>query len=263
MRFDSVKMLYIVAIAGITFQLMCSDPSGNSEAVYADNEFRYCNVVGSMITPGNEDTVNTWFNTSYLPTIWNYPLLKKVIHYKLDPAIDTLPEYWTFYYYSTWDEMDTVYETEAYIDAKKDMDTRWKKGEVSSAVIVNYEKIKGFEKAGADVETPFIKVVGNEFVSSQETELNTWFNTVYIPLLMKYEGLVKVVRYKKNGYKRKPKLLPTYLTIYYYPDTVAMNGMESSVEYIDAVGKMVATWNNNELTTIIIGPCKTLYAAIR
>jgi quinol monooxygenase YgiN len=84
-----------------------------------------------------------------------------------------------------------------------------------------------------------INVVATECTPKNDAKFNKWYNEVHIPMLMKYKGIKKVTRYKIFDDKA-PK--PKYLAIYEYDTKEALDGINKSPAFKEAIAEMQETW---------------------
>jgi hypothetical protein len=245
---SAVKSLLAGAsvLVASAFYIGCNNPASDEAVTFADNENSYVNFVGSVIKAGQETAVNDWYNNTHIPILWGYAGLKKAIRYQTlaAPADTNLPSYWAVYYYATLDDMNGLGAgVKAFDSAMAEMGTHWPNKEIASTVVTKYQKIKGFEKKGVDVETQYINIVAAEFDAASDAEINTWYNDTHIPMLMKYDGMVKAVRLKKLG-GPTPVTLPTYLAIYYYSSLQKMTDNANEQSFKDAKADAANRWGD-------------------
>jgi len=89
---------------------------------------------------------------------------------------------------------------------------------------------------------PIISIIGSRCRPDEEVKFNRWYSDVHIPMLLKYEGLTAVERYKVLT--ETPEY-PTYWAIYHYDNLRAYDDRQKSPSLLAEVQKdMKATWPN-------------------
>lgn len=84
-----------------------------------------------------------------------------------------------------------------------------------------------------------INIVATECHSDDEAKFNKWYDEVHIPMLLKYEGMLGVTRYRlKSGTTGQAK----YLAIYEFKNKVALDAFQKSKELAAAREEMGQTW---------------------
>lgn len=78
-----------------------------------------------------------------------------------------------------------------------------------------------------------------------EARYNDWYNNVHIPMLLKYEGMVRATRYQLLS---GPAGQARYLTVYEFRDQEAMDAFPQTPECAAATAEMRTTWASGEFT---------------
>jgi formylglycine-generating enzyme required for sulfatase activity len=102
----------------------------------------------------------------------------------------------------------------------------------------------------ADTELSFMTTVGVSISTAKDVEVNAWYDTTHIPLLLNYAGLKQVFRYKK--FSPADSLTPGgagYWATYMFPTKSDIDGMRTSQEFIAAVTEMGTHWQAGECST--------------
>jgi quinol monooxygenase YgiN len=93
------------------------------------------------------------------------------------------------------------------------------------------------------MEKRAIHLVEVDCIPEIEDKYNKWYNEVHIPLILKYDGVLRATRYRLiNGPPEQPK----YLTIYEFKDEEAMEAFPQSPEFIVVDEEMKQTWQGKE-----------------
>ena len=91
--------------------------------------------------------------------------------------------------------------------------------------------------------TRVINVVEVDCQPEVDKKYNEWYNEVHIPMIMKYDGILKATRYQLlHG----PQGQSRYLTIYEFKDKDAMDSFPNSPEYAAVDEEMKQTWKGKE-----------------
>ena len=218
-----------------------------------------------------KDSVATkWFNEVHIPLLWGYDSLKEAYRYKKTLAIidTTLPMYLAKFNYASLSAMQGMTKSAAFDTAIKNMTAMWPDTGFASVLAINYQKIMSLEKPGS--ATPQImQIVGAEIAPASDAAVNAWYNNTHLPLFMRFNGLVKVARYKRlddsTNIKAdiKPTALPTYLAVYYYPTQADADAMQGSSIFAEANQNMGDMWKNNELTLKLVLFTNTVFTKKR
>ena len=99
-------------------------------------------------------------------------------------------------------------------------------------------RTSSYERRTNMAKARFLNIVGTECQSQDEASFNKWYNEVHIPMLLKYQGLKKVTRYKLMGEANDQA---KYLAVYEYDSQEAINGMSMSPEFKAAIDEMTET----------------------
>jgi hypothetical protein len=76
-----------------------------------------------------------------------------------------------------------------------------------------------------------------------ENKYNEWYNNVHIPMIMKYDGILRTTRYKLlTG----PQGQARYFTVYEFKDQKAMDSFPKSPEYMAVDKELHETWKGPE-----------------
>jgi hypothetical protein len=208
-------------------------------------------IVATECRPQNDAQFNKWYNEVHIPLFMKYHGLQKAARFKkLDPD-GKIPTYLAFYHYNNKKDMDALVSAPEFKAAIDEMICTWKENEFETKWAVSYEKIKEWIKNKSDSVHSAMNIVATECNPDIEKKFNEWYNNVHIPFLFKYDGLQKVIRYKKNDPKSD---LPTYLAIYYYTDKEAMNGMDKSPQFEEAMNETQETWKDGGFEVKWVAP---------
>ncbi|MFC2038361.1 DUF4286 family protein [Chloroflexota bacterium] len=84
-----------------------------------------------------------------------------------------------------------------------------------------------------------LNIVGIECQPDQETRFNKWYDEVHIPMVLKFDGMVGVERYKLlGGTEEQVK----YLTFLEFRDKASLEAYQKSPELTAAREEMTQTW---------------------
>jgi len=75
------------------------------------------------------------------------------------------------------------------------------------------------------------------------TKYNKWYNEVHIPMILKYEGILRATRYQLLS---GPPGQARYLTIYEFKDQGAMEAFPQSTVYAAVDEELKQTWKGKE-----------------
>jgi len=94
--------------------------------------------------------------------------------------------------------------------------------------------------AEAKMETArFLNIVAIDCQPEQEARFNKWYNEVHIPMLLKFDGMLGVTRYRLlGGSEGQAK----YLAIYEFTDKTSLDAYQKSPELAAARDEMNQTW---------------------
>jgi len=86
-----------------------------------------------------------------------------------------------------------------------------------------------------------IHMIGTRCQPEVEEKFNIWYDQTHIPMLLKFNGLKGVTRYKllKDGEE-----YPEYLVIYEFDSRQAFEAYETSPELAAALDEMRETWRD-------------------
>jgi hypothetical protein len=152
-----------------------------------------------------------------------YAGLKQACRYKKLAPVDSLTPgragYWATYMYPTKNDIDGMKTSAEFTAAVTEMTNHWTAGECSTKVAVDYQKIKGWTKPDYTGPLNYLWIVRAEFTADKDAAVNDWYNNTHIPLILKYPGVKKVVRYKKIGSTGdiNAASMNTYLAFYFFP----------------------------------------------
>ena len=91
---------------------------------------------------------------------------------------------------------------------------------------------------------PIIHVVATQCRPEDEEKLNTWYDEIHIPLLLKFKGLKKATRYKIIY---ETEEYPKYLAIYEFESQEAFEAYETSSELAAAIKEEhEETWKDSK-----------------
>ena len=106
-------------------------------------------------------------------------------------------------------------------------------------------------------EGMLLNIVATECKPDIEEKFNQWYNDIHIPLLLKYEGVKKVTRYKLQGDNPDQA---KYLAFYEYASPEALAGMPGSDAFKAAMEEMQESWPDGGIDikwTAVYEPIKT------
>jgi uncharacterized protein (TIGR02118 family) len=89
------------------------------------------------------------------------------------------------------------------------------------------------------VKARVLNIVATECSPKNDAKFNKWYNEVHIPMLLKYQGIKRVTRYKTMEEKQDK---PRYIAIYEYDTKEALNAQNASPEFKAAIEEMQETW---------------------
>jgi antibiotic biosynthesis monooxygenase (ABM) superfamily enzyme len=84
-------------------------------------------------------------------------------------------------------------------------------------------------------------VISMECKPEDDGKFNDWYDTVHIPMAMKYEGMRKATRYSLRTDDKKH----SYLTVFEFRDSEAMKAFPNSPEVSAAREEMAQRWKGN------------------
>jgi antibiotic biosynthesis monooxygenase (ABM) superfamily enzyme len=92
----------------------------------------------------------------------------------------------------------------------------------------------------ADMETGrIINIVATGCHPDDEAKFNKWYDEIHIPMLLKFDGMLGVIRYRLcGGGEGQAK----YLAVYEFKNQAAMDGFQKSAELAAAREEMSETW---------------------
>jgi quinol monooxygenase YgiN len=76
-----------------------------------------------------------------------------------------------------------------------------------------------------------------------EIKYNKWYNEVHIPMILRYDGILRATRYQLLS---GPPGQARYLTIYEFKDQDAMESFPKSPEYTAVDEELKQTWKGKE-----------------
>ncbi len=88
-----------------------------------------------------------------------------------------------------------------------------------------------------------------------EATYNEWYDKVHIPMLLKYEGMVRATRYRLLS---GPAGQARYLTVYEFRDREAMDAFPKTPECQAATAEMRATWPSGEFEIKLAAQFETI-----
>lgn len=92
-----------------------------------------------------------------------------------------------------------------------------------------------------------ITIIGLVIDSSMESTIIDWEDNKHVPWVMKYQGIAKVVRYKKASGGTNDGELPKFLEFFYYRDQAAADGQQADQNFMDAEADRMAMWTDSQL----------------
>jgi phosphatidylethanolamine-binding protein (PEBP) family uncharacterized protein len=226
---------------------LCQIPSIPTPGT-VDSEYQYLTIVGSNFLASSDAAVNQWYDSIHIPILMGYPGLKKAVRYKTVSDI-VKPGYLGLYYYPTKTDLDSMGPgLKAFDSANTELAAHWTNGEYTMALAISYEKIQSWIKTAYTGDYASAKIIGAEFTAGKEDAVNNWYNTTHIPLILKYAGVKKAVRFKKIAGSVSPDSLPTYLTILYFSTTGAQDSLKTSDEWAKVTANQDAETVDNDIT---------------
>jgi antibiotic biosynthesis monooxygenase (ABM) superfamily enzyme len=108
-------------------------------------------------------------------------------------------------------------------------------------MILRADQITHIQKGATMAKARVLNIVATECAVKNDARFNEWYNEVHIPLLMKYEGIKRVTRYKILDEKKKK---PRYIAIYEFDTKEDLNGLPTSSEFKAAIKEMQETWKD-------------------
>ena len=230
MPLRSVMKPFFVVLSVLAVTLVyigCTE--SEEEVTYADTEYPYMTIVGSDFI-GSKDAFNTWYNETHIPLLMQYPGLMEAVRFQ-NSAEGAKPEFLAMYYYNTLEDLNGMGTSAAMDTANKELAEHWQNDEYSLNLAVRYEKIKSWVKADYTGDLEVATLVGVEITAGMEDAVNDWYNNTHIPLIMKYPGIKKSIRYKKLEGGVNTDSLPTYIAVYYYPTAEDKASQNTSEEW--------------------------------
>jgi hypothetical protein len=222
----------------------CTEPE--EEVTYADTEYSYMSIVGSDFT-GSADVFNTWYNETHIPLLMQYPGLQKAVRFQNANAA-AKPGFFAMYHYNTQADLAGMNSSAAFDTANKELAAHWQNNEYSMSYGIRYEKIKSWVKADYTGDLKAVTIVGVEITAGTEDVVNNWYNNTHIPLIMKYPGVKKAVRYKKLDGGANTDSLPTYIAVYYYPTADDKANQGASAEWKAVLDNMATETADDNMT---------------
>jgi phosphatidylethanolamine-binding protein (PEBP) family uncharacterized protein len=202
-----------------------------------DSEFLYLTIVGSDMRADSAVAVNKWYDSTHIPLLMQYPGLLKSVRYK-NATAGAKPGYFAFYDYKDSANWAGINASTPFDSANKELAAHWKNGEYTMDLAISYKKIQSWVKKDYTGSLKAVTVVGVEFTAGKEDIINNWYNTTHIPLIMKYPGIKKAVRYKKVVGGVNTDSLPTYVAVYYYPTATEQTNQGTSPEWQKVLDNM-------------------------
>jgi hypothetical protein len=184
--------------------------------------------MGAEIT----DSVNAWYTNTFITRLMQYPGLKAVYRYKFQDS--TRPDYFTSFIFPSKAAIDSLGTSTDFTQAVTEMNSHWPNGEFSIYISGNYEKIKSWVKENYHGDLQAVTMEAFDLLITSEVAVNTWYNDTHVPLIMKYPGVKKAVRYWRSTPASTDVnrcALPKYITIYYYGTKDELANQETSSEW--------------------------------
>ncbi len=89
------------------------------------------------------------------------------------------------------------------------------------------------------MDSPVINIIGSRCRPEEEAKFNEWYNNTHIPMLMRYEGLKAVERFKilveNPDYS-------TYIAVYHYDNLKGLEERAKSPSSAEAAAEVKTTW---------------------
>lgn len=95
--------------------------------------------------------------------------------------------------------------------------------------------------------TPYILLRGLRCHPDDVAKFEKWYDEVHIPMLMKYKGIVSIVRGKAVVDKEK---YPTYLGLMTFESKEAADGYETCEALAEAKKEAAVTWKDRPFTSV-------------
>jgi len=103
-------------------------------------------IVASECDAEVEDDYNAWYNDVHLPMFMKYEGLKKTSRYKLVSDTPDCARYLAIYEFESPEALAGFTQSEAYEDAVRDFDEKWKNGGFHGKWAASYELLKTVER---------------------------------------------------------------------------------------------------------------------
>lgn len=84
-----------------------------------------------------------------------------------------------------------------------------------------------------------LNIVTTQCQPHEEEKFNKWYNETHVPMLLKFDRIQAVGRYKVIN---KNTELPQYLAVYKFSDLKAFEDFEKSPELEAAIKEMIDSW---------------------
>ncbi len=86
-------------------------------------------------------------------------------------------------------------------------------------------------------------MVAMDCIPEEEDSFNRWYNSVHMPLTLRYDGLLGAVRFRKLSAAGDQA---DYLTVFRFRDQAALDAFFTSPEVIAARDAMKRRWNASD-----------------
>jgi hypothetical protein len=192
--------------------------------------------------------VNKWYDSTHIPLLMQYPGLQKSVRFQ-NAASGAKPGYFALYNYKDSADWAGLNSSAPFDSANKELTAHWKNGEYTMALAISYKKIKSWVKKDYSGGLKVVTVVGVEITAGKEDIVNNWYNNTHIPLIMKYSGVKKAVRYKKLSGGVNSDSLPTYIAVYYYPTAADKTNQSTSPEWQKVLDNMAKETADDNMTS--------------
>ena len=251
MNFNSLlkQGVAIIATAAVAFFGSGCAKDKDNKAPYADSEFPYLYLVNNPVKD-KADSVTAWYNNTHIPLLMQNPDLKAAYRYKNQNPDRT--DYFTFFMYPSSAAVNSLGTNTYFLQAITEANAHWPSGEFTTFLAGTYEKIKSWVKEdySGSLQAMTMEVIMT-MPAANEGSINAWYSDTLIPLIMKYPGVKKAVRYWRPGAAgtdANPSALPKYITVYYYGTKDEQAQQDNSAEWAAVVQKQNTSTIDDQMT---------------
>jgi len=90
-----------------------------------------------------------------------------------------------------------------------------------------------------------VNVIFVDCLPEIEQKYNEWYNKIHIPMIMKYDGVLKTTRYQLL---KGPEGQTRYMTVYEFKSQKAMDSFPESAVFADVDKELHTSWKGPEFT---------------